>query len=316
MKLVDNHTRNRLGCLLLFLLVAIGIIGCEHGQSSENHNTPADNDAFKDYWYAGLAELNHYSLEQARYGEIHKGDAVLIFVTEDFLPDQQVKYEHGPKPGNTESVLKLNFVRKFFTGIYPYSMMSSIFTPISSANPTLKVSTSSQEWCGHTYLQLNYKEQRYQGFLHSYFQDEVYREYSLDAVVLEDALWNKIRINPGRLPEGEIPLIPATQFLRFRHLPAKVHPAMAVLKTAVRKDISSDSLFAYHVRYSDIQRELTIYFTREFPYEILGWEETYPSGFRNPKLLTTRAVRTHVMRLDYWRRHSVADSTYRKEFGF
>ena len=38
-------------------------------------------DQFNDYWYAGDAELTRYALQQVRYGEVHEGDAVLIFVT-------------------------------------------------------------------------------------------------------------------------------------------------------------------------------------------------------------------------------------------
>jgi len=72
------------------------------------------DNAFRQYWYAGKAELTRYALEQARYGEIHKGDAVLVFVTEPFLIDKQVKYEFGDN-SKAVSVLKLNLVKKFFT---------------------------------------------------------------------------------------------------------------------------------------------------------------------------------------------------------
>ena len=301
----------------LLLVIGLGMtLSCTTANSSQTRNVPQSMEEFSGYWYQGLAELNRYQLEQARYGEIHKGDAVLIFVTEDFLPDKQVKYERGPRPSNVESVLKVNFVRNFYTGIYPYSMMTSVFTPISSSNPTLKVSTSSQEWCGHTYMQLNYKDQHYKGFLHSYFQEEVYRVFALDAVLLEDAIWTKIRINPAALPQGKVNFIPSTQFLRFRHLPAQVHPAVARLRSVVKKEMSPDSLFVYHIQYQDIQRELSIFFTPKFPHEILGWEEKSLSGFGNPKVLTTRAVRTHSLRLDYWNRNSIADSTYRRALGF
>ncbi|MDP7238046.1 MAG: hypothetical protein QGI34_15090, partial [Candidatus Latescibacteria bacterium] len=40
--------------------------------------------SFGDYWYQGKAEITSYTLKQARYGEIHDGHVVLIFVTEDF----------------------------------------------------------------------------------------------------------------------------------------------------------------------------------------------------------------------------------------
>ncbi|MEX0361456.1 MAG: septum formation inhibitor Maf, partial [Allomuricauda sp.] len=45
---------------------------------------------FKSYWYAGNAEITSYKLEQARYGELRDGTAVLIYVTEPFLPEKQV----------------------------------------------------------------------------------------------------------------------------------------------------------------------------------------------------------------------------------
>lgn len=42
------------------------------------------NQQFKDYWYAGKAEITSYKLEQARYGELRDGKAVLVYVTEPF----------------------------------------------------------------------------------------------------------------------------------------------------------------------------------------------------------------------------------------
>ena len=82
---------------------------------------------FNDYWYAGTAELSRYELEQARYGELHPGEAVMVFVSEPFDINKQVKSDNSE---NTTGVLKLNFMRKFNTGIYPYSTMSSTFSPI------------------------------------------------------------------------------------------------------------------------------------------------------------------------------------------
>ena len=85
---------------------------------------------FKDYWYNGEAEITSYKLEQARYGEMHDGKAVLVFVTEDFLPETQVKADHYEE--TNIPVLKLNATKKFNTGIYPYSIMQSTFYPVSN----------------------------------------------------------------------------------------------------------------------------------------------------------------------------------------
>lgn len=201
---------------LFSIIFVLTIISCSPVNSQDAKVNPPNSKEFNDYWYNGTAEITRYQLEQARYGEIHEGDAVLIFVTEDFLTNQQVKYEGGPRD-QAVPILKLNFTKKFFTGIYPYSMMSSIFTPVDATQSTYKVSTSSQEWCGHSFSQLNLRKNKYEGLLRSYFQAEGDRSFSLKKAWLEDEVWSKIRLNPTQLPVGDIEMIPGTQFLRLRH---------------------------------------------------------------------------------------------------
>ena len=120
--------------------------------------SPSSAVPFGDYWYRGKAEVTSYRLQQARYGQIREGDAVLIFVTEPFSESRHVKLDRpGEAGGDAVTVLKLNATRKFLTGIYPYSMMTSVFTPIDANSDAraIKITTSSQEWCGHTFTQLN-----------------------------------------------------------------------------------------------------------------------------------------------------------------
>ena len=118
----------------------------------EENITPANKKQFDDYWYAGDAEITSYTLSQDRYGEIHDGQAVLVFVTEPFSPSANTKAD---RPDNKSvSVLKLNYTKKFNTGVYPYSMMNSTFFPIDNGQHSMKISSSSQEWCGHTYCLL------------------------------------------------------------------------------------------------------------------------------------------------------------------
>ena len=72
---------------------------------------------FKQHWFDGYAEINSYTLIQSRYGEQRNGSAVLIYVTEDFLADEQVKANQ--KSSTTIPVLKANRTKNFLTGIYP-----------------------------------------------------------------------------------------------------------------------------------------------------------------------------------------------------
>ena len=89
-----------------------------------SHSSPGK--AFKSYWYNGEAEITSFDLQQARYGHTYPGQAVMIFVTEDFSKAKQVKLDHPEEAGNDRiNVLKLNLTKKFNTGIYPYSMMLS-----------------------------------------------------------------------------------------------------------------------------------------------------------------------------------------------
>lgn len=137
------------------VILLIFLQGCRHVKTDEWVAPSLAIQTFDDYWYTQGAEITRYRLEQVRYGEIHEGDAVLIFVTEGFLPDKQVKANHPEYHDQVIPILKLIFTKKFYTGIYPYSLMSSIFTPIDIIQypHTLKVTASTQEWCGQVYSQ-------------------------------------------------------------------------------------------------------------------------------------------------------------------
>ncbi len=262
------------------------------------------DEAFKKQWYAGVAEITRYELKQARYRDVHTGDAVLIFVTEDFLTDKQVKHERGDGPST--SVLKLNFTRKFTTGIYPYSIMTSVFTPVApDQNHSLKVTTSVQEWCGHTFTQLNYRNKGYEATVRSYFQNEGDVNTTLPEAILEDEIWTRIRLAPERLPTGEVQMIPGTQFQRLSHMLPKV-------QTATTELVAQDTTQTYQITYTSIGRKLTITFEKDYPHTILGWEESYP---RRGKWTTTTAQKTHSIMLDYWGKNSAEDVVYREQLG-
>lgn len=277
---------------------------------------PPSTPEWKSYWYAGKAELNRFRLEQARYGEVREGDAVLIFVTEDFLPETQVKFEGRPAPDKPVSVLKLNATRKFVTGVYPYSTMTSVFTPVDpEVTGSYKVTTSSQEWCGHVFMQLNHRAPGYKGIYFSYFQGEGDRAFELPDALLEDEIFTRIRLNPAALPVGELDVVPGTLFLRLMHREIGAYKATASLSDTPSSEDPRKPLKTYSLKYSGLERTFSVTFEADFPYAIVGWEETTaPLGGRGP-LETTRAVRTHSLMLDYWNRNHNADAGYRAQLG-
>ncbi|MFW2387925.1 MAG: septum formation inhibitor Maf [Polyangiales bacterium] len=269
---------------------------------SERHKS------FNTYWYRGVAELTRYTLRQSRYGEVHDGEAVLIFVTEDFLPGPQVKQDRGNSP-SAVSVLKLNASRRFYTGIYPYTLMTSSFTTASSESArTLKLSSSMQEWCGNVYSQINRRADGLHVQLHSYFQDEGDQESTLPDAPLEDGLWAQIRIDPSKIPAGVQDMIPALDYIRMRHKGLRAYPAKVSKRAEAQTDLVDHPLSALSVEYAHIGRKLTIYHEPDFPYVIQAWEEHVGPN-------RTSAVRTQAIMDDYWTHNSVDDAQYREALG-
>ncbi len=248
---------------------------------------------FKEYWFSGEAEITSYQLTQERYGEMREGTAVTIYVTEDFLPDEQVKAERISE-GNIP-VLKLNLTKNFNTGIYPYSIMSSTFSPLSTTGHALKISNSTQEWCGQVYLQLNNRE-IFELETHSYFEGEADQKFSLPKNWLEDELWNLIRINPEELPTGEISIIPSLEYIRLHHKEIKEYHAFANIK-------QGDSMTVYTLNYPDLQRQLKLIFRSRFPFEIEKWEEVNGADRKDSLRLQTRGEKIHRIKSDYWNKN-------------
>ena len=267
-----------------------------------------NSNEFEGYWYTGKAEISSYDLQQARYGEMRQGEAVLVFVTEDFSKSKQVKIENPQKnPNDAVKILKLNLNKKFNTGLYDYSLMQSVFSPVDRTKHeyTFKVSTSAQDWCGQVFSQLNLQTYKYRFLQHSYFENEYDQEFILEKELLEDELLTLIRINPSLLPIGTINIVPNTLTARLRHIPLAVEEAEANLN-------NKGEFSVYTVVYKKDKRSVQIEFQTAFPHKIEVFSETYSD---NGQLLTTTARRRKTIISDYWNKNANADAILRKELG-
>jgi len=293
--------------VMMVLLTLILTLSCKQEQAEnskevamhvEKVTLPAKkaiSEEFKKYWYGGEAEISSYRLQQARYGEIREGTAVLIYVTEPFHKAKQVKAD-GNNSDNIP-VLKLNSTKNYLTGIYPYSIMSSSFYPVHDNQHALKISFSSQEWCGQVYAQLNNKE-LFDITSHSYFETEADQNLKLEKTVLENELWNKLRIDPNSLPVGEIDIIPSMEFIRLTHKELKAYKATATLN-------KESNVFSYEIVYPELDRNLKINFTATFPYTIESWTDSFKSGFGSKaKIMTSTATRIKSIKSPYWQKNS------------
>jgi hypothetical protein len=259
--------------------------------------------AVENYWYQGKAELTAYNVEQERYGEIRAAEQVNIFVTEDFSAKKQVKLDDpAANPADRVPMLKLNTVRKFKTGIYDYSLMQSIFTPMDAEKRTLKSTCSIQDWCGHIFTQLNWKNEAYQVQEFSYFESDGDKVKPVKADLLEDEIWTKLRLNPQFLSEKEYNVVPASFYCRLRHQPLQAQKA----KISIQKQAKTDEL---HLDYVNIERSLVIQYENTAPYRILGWTEI------DKGKTSSKGTLKKVMMSDYWAKHDNASAGLRNDLG-
>jgi len=260
-----------------------------------------DQDGFGKYWFSGKAEISTYDLQQTQYGRLNPGQAVLIFVTEDFRTDTQVKSELEYSRSKATAVLKLNIIKRFVTGIYDYSLYTSVFTPIDRQifPHSLKVSFTAQDWCGHTFMQLNARNNGFKATGRSYFEDEVEQDFEVEKALLEDEIWTRLRLNPGELPTGKIKLIPSLSAARLRKQKIAPNEANATLNDYVGVDFKGKKLKVYAITYADA-RKLSIFYEADFPHQIAGWEDTCQN---KGKVLTTRAILKKTLKSDYWNKN-------------
>lgn len=278
--------------LSVFLLTCSA---CRQDAMSQGGETGLyDTEEFKSYWYAGKAEVNSYSLHQSRYGETRDGKAMLIFVTEGFSKSKHVKLDNPDAAGSDKvTVLKLNYTKNFVTGIYPYSMMLSSFTPVSRNQfpATLKVTMSSQEWCGHVFSQMNLEKNKYQVDSYSYFEQEGDTHLSIEKHLLEDEFFNLLRLDPDHIPTGPVKIIPGLFFTRLNHSDLKP------LDATISKNMQGDST-TYELVFPG--RKLAIHVENKFPHKIMGWEEEFEE---RGQIYHTKATLDKTLLLDYWRKN-------------
>jgi hypothetical protein len=278
---------------------------------AQKNNVAVDN-----YWSQGKAEVNVYEVSQNRYQENHSGQLVSVFVTEDFLTDKQVKNERYINENSTW-ILKNIQLKKFTTGVYDYSLFNSVFTPINRNKfpKSLKVSASSQEWCGTMYTQFNLiLDTDYKVEHRSYFESEGDRVTRIKKSYLEDEVFTVLRMNPLLLPVGTVQLIPPANYIQLKHLRIKSYKAITSLIPYDKKEISGSNLMQYKIVYPELNRSIRIVFENKAPYKIMGWFEKFPSSFDGKPRTTSIILKTQKM-LPYWRQNSLKDKYLREELG-
>jgi len=301
------------GAAAAIALVAVAILARTPGPG---RSAPAPalsfGDEFWKRWGDGKGELSAYDLIYPRYGELRKGVAVTVFVTETFSNSLRVKADPGKHPKSDEfPVMKLNLVEDFSTGIYDYNLLTSAFialTPVNGrpAGSTTKVSFSSQEWCGGVYGQLLFDASSARLTSHSYFDGEADQSrvvavapdaLSADAILLWARGLAAPRLSPGE--RREVVLVRSIEAARLLHRPVETLKATLSRETArSRVNVPAGS---FEVERSTVEiaggSTWRIAVEAAEPHRIVEWETT--DGEKASLLGSDR--------LEYWKLHAEGD---------
>lgn len=273
--------------ILLIFASFLLLVSCSTKPDKPNLNLSKE---FKDYWYAGEAEISYYELSMSRYGENREGEMYLIFVTEDFNTELQVKTER--EINSAESHFKLNWHQNFTTGIYDYAIMQSTFKSLATDKNASKIASSIQEWCGQSYLQLNLKEKDYHVSLHSYFEALNDDYFVINDHYTENQLLLDLRISP-ELTTQPSKVIPNLAFLQLNKKEIKAY-AVEIKQSNKNESILTELYF------SELDRNVKIEQEQNFPFRILSWEETVNQDGNSQ---ISKAKLINSMNIDYWNKN-------------
>lgn len=268
---------------------------------------------FDSWWHDGKAEMDGYVLSISRYGQTRSGYAVMVFVTEPFSKSKRVKVnDYRKNPSDVVDVLKLNLVRDFQTGIYDYNTMVSTFVRSSDLTP-VKLTFSSQEWCGQVYEELLFDPDRIRGNYFSYFEDE---SGPVDLArpeggVTEDNLFILLRglrgdyLEPGQ--SKRVDYLPGVLYSRLSHHGlawTKATIARAENAREVAVPAGTFEVFDYTVTI-DGGRTGTFAIEAAYPHRVVEWS-------LDPDI---SGQLTGSKRLEYWKLHGEGDESYLKDLG-
>ncbi len=266
-------------------------------------------DTFSDLWYDGYAEISTFSLTEMRYGEPRTGTRTMVYVTEPLRIKTLIKPDSQLSSDAKIDVIKLNDIRKFNTGVYDYSVMTSVFSSVDKNKTfplmhTVKTAFTSQEWCGTVFEQVTRYDDSYRIKLFSYFDSEGESTSTIphnDRLDTEDNLWIRIRELRGSfLSENEtkeISIIPSSWSRRKSHTPARP------IKTYITKShvFNIETIFglikAYAISWTHNALTTTVTLENAYPHRIISWQEGDGSKGR---LIASE-------RLPYWQQHKNSD---------
>jgi hypothetical protein len=233
-------------------------------------------------WDDGRAEVNAYEARVRRYGVLREFTAYHIIVKEDLSRGQLVKADPGHAPDDLVTVLKLNQILEFRTGIYNYNQMASTFHDRASME-LLKFSLTSFEWCGNTFKE--YLRRGGSGTLHvhTYWDGMARADYDLPVgpdVLFYDELPLRLRALPQEVGTSiVIRLVPPQIESRAPRPEIRSAALRAAAEERVVVPAGAFAALRWELRAGGVAPE-SFWLGRAFPWPLLAWEKPDGGGLR------------------------------------
>lgn len=241
-----------------------------------------------------------------RYGARREAEATLIFVTEPLDGRTLVKDDDAPVEHRVNA-LKLNFALRFQTGIYPYGVFTSVFSPVDAFDGArfdpAKITFSEQDWCGQSFVALWPDRDAFVEASHSYFPAEGDRSGRTPiplGALYEDALYIQLRELDGPFAGGERFSGPVVRSLWHAR---RDHVAIAALEASIERTEREDRVIFVLRRSDGYERTFEIGTGPDHP--LLAFRSSDGDDFQ----LVART------RLPYWQLHDPGDEVHRLEIG-
>jgi hypothetical protein len=296
MSLGDGYMLKWIGLVLIPASVAVLVVAL---RGADGVPAPAVSAEFAQsaVWDDGQAEFSVYDGVGKFEGRERNFEAKIIVVKEDFVRDLLVKSDEGPVPGETFTVLKMNYLHDVPTGIYAFHQMVSVFFERESLRP-VKLAMSSTEGCGISYLVAKLKGDVLEHVSHSYWDNEADRNLEIpwpEEAVFYDSLPLWLRgLDLGRPARYVISLLPSQISSRVGN--PGVIPA--TIDIAGRPASGGTDKQALAVELNMGGKVDRLWFRADAPRVLTRWEKS--NG--------TTLVLRKTMRLSYWENTAPEDA--------
>lgn len=277
--------RQRSPSLTLVLALALAAAGCRAGgppATAGKAGAAANPFAANPLWDDGRAEIDAYDASTRRYDILRPFTAYLIVVKEDCSRAQLVKADPGHDPKDLVTVLKLNHVLNYQTGIYSYHQMASSFFERDTMD-LVKFSLTSFEWCGNSYKEYTRRDGKASLHVHTYWDGQAEATYDLPSgpdVVLYDQVPLWIRSLPqGAGTERGLRVV-AGQINSKGPKPAIEAGALrATAEETVTTPAGSFRALRWELKVADRNPDL-FWTARDFPYLLVAWDKPDGGSYR------------------------------------